>query len=222
MVLHARDKNNNSVSVRVTKGGKLIMIDETPKNYILSTSASGVAVYGTTETSPIADINNRPGWLFKKTLADAAKFNYFFYGQGSHAITLGDIKSLCANITIDQWTNIQSAPFFVVYTKPTGVGDSPPGWYHSKRAYVLDASKKILLGEPINLCAIADPVYTYNCDRNVKLETIIDTGDCESTEEILTVSFHSDSASPINTQILISSLGLELIDGTNTYFNLIT
>lgn len=219
MVLYATDRHGNRVEVTATTDGKLTIIDESPKNYILSTSASAASVYGG-ETAPIADINNRPGWLFKKTLADAAKFNYFYYGQGSHAITLGDIKSLCSNVTIDQWTNGQSAPFFVVYTKMTGVDDGP--WYHSKRAYTLEASKKILLGEPINLYAIAEPVYTYNSDRNVKLGNIIDTGTALDSEEILTISLHSDSASAINTQILVNSLALELIDGTSTYFNLIT
>ena len=220
MVLHATDPNNNSIAVRATAGGKLILIDEAPKNYILSTSASAASVYGT-ETAPIADINNRAGWLFKKAAADTAKFNYFYYGQGSHAITLGDIKSLCSNVVIDTWTNGQSVPFFVVYTKPTGVGDAG-AWYHSKRAYTLEASKKILLGESINIYAISEPVYTYNCDRDVKLGAIIDTGTPLDSEEILTISLHSDSASPINTQILIKSLALELNDGSNTYFNLIT
>ena len=221
MVLSATDCNGNPVKVECTSGGKLTTIDESPKNYILSSSASAAAVYGG-ETAPVADINNRPGWFFKKTVADAAaKFNYFYYGQGSHAITLGDIKSLYSNVTIDQWTNGQSAPFFVVYTKPTGIGDAG-AWYHSKRAYVLDASKKILLGEPINLYAITEPVYTYNCDRNVKLGSIIDTGTPLDNEEILTVSLHSDSAAPVNTQILVNSLALELKDGRNTYFNLIT
>lgn len=220
MVLHATDPNGNQIPVRVTSGGKLTIIDEAPKNYILSTSASAASVYGT-ETAPIADINNRAGWLFKKTLEDAAKFNYFYYGQGSHPITLGDIKSLCSNVVIDTWTNGQSAPFFVVYTKPTGVGDAG-AWYHSKRAYLLEASKKILLGESINIYAISEPVYTYNCDRDVKLGAIVDTGTPLDSEEILTISLHSDSASPINTQILIKSLALELNDGSNTYFNLIT
>jgi len=109
----------------------------------------------------------------------------------------------------------------VVYTKPTGVGDAG-AWYHSKRAYALEASKKILLGESINLYAIAEPVYTYNCDRTVKLGAIVDTGTPLDSEEILTISLQSDSSSAVNTQILVKSLALELNDNTNTYFNLIT
>ena len=219
MVLHATDRTNNQIPVCVTTGGKLIVIDEAPNNNILLTSPPN-AVYADSMPVPTADINNRPGWLFKKT-AGAEKFNYYYYGQGSHAITLGDIKSLSSNLVIDTWTNGQSAPFFVVYTKPTGVGDAG-AWYHSKRAYALEASKKILLGESINLCAIADPVYTYNCDRTVKLGGIIDTGTPLDSEEILTISLQSDSSSAINTQILVKSLALELNDNTNTYFNLIT
>ena len=213
MVLHAIDPNGNQIPVRVTSGGKLTIIDERPNNNILLTSPPN-AVYADSMPVPTADINNRPGWLFKKT-AGAEKFNY--YSQGSHPITLGDIKSLSSNLVIDTWTNGQSAPFFVVYTKPTGVGDAG-AWYHSKRAYALEASKKILLGESINLYAIADPVYTYNCDRHVKLGAIVDTGTPLDSEEILTITLQSDSSSAINTQIL----ALELNDGTNTYFNLIT
>lgn len=220
MVLHATDPNGNQIPVRATAGGKLSVIDERPNNNILLTSSSGVGVYADSMPVPTADINNRPGWLFKKT-AGVEKFNYYYYSQGSHAITLGDIKSLSSNLVIDTWTNGQSAPFFVVYTKPTGVGDAG-AWYHSKRAYALEASKKILLGESINVYAIAEPVYTYNCDRDVKLGAIVDTGTPLDSEEILTISLHSDSSSAVNTQILVKSLALELNDGTNTYFNLIT
>ena len=220
MVLHATDRNNNQIEVRATAGGKLTIIDEAPNNNILLTSSSGVGVYAGSLPVPTADINNRPGWLFKKT-AGVEKFNYYYYSQGSHPVLLGDIKSLCSNVVIDTWTNIQNAPFFVVYTKPTGVGDAGD-WYNSTRAYVLEASKKILLGEPINIYAISEPVYTYNCDRNVKLGAIVNTGTLLDSEEILTITLHSDSSSAVNTQILVKSLALELNDGTNTYFNLIT
>jgi len=220
MVLHITDQNGTPVSAKATINGDLLTINDIPNNNILLTSASGIGVIGG-ETTPTADINNRPGWFYKKTVEGTGKFNYYYYSQGSHAITLGDIKSLISNLTIDHWTDIQSAPFFVVYTKPTGIGDAGV-WYHSKRAYVLEATNKILLGESINMYAISEPQYTYNHDRLVKCGGIITTGTALDSEEIFTITLHSDSGAAVNTQILVNSLGVELIDGTHTYFNLIT
>jgi hypothetical protein len=220
MVLHITDQNGNPVCAKATINGDLLTINDIPNNNILLTSESGIGVYADSSPVPTADINNRQGWLFKKTVAGTGKFNYYYYSQGSHAITLGDIKSLISNLTIDHWTDIQSAPFFVVYTKPTGVGDAG-AWYHSRRAYSLEATNKILLGESINMYAISEPNYTYNDQRLVKCGGIVTTGTALDSEEILTISLHSDSGAAVNTQILVRSLGVELTDGTHTYFNLI-
>jgi len=220
MVLSASDCHGNPVKVLCSDDGKLETQSNNPSSNILLTSSSGVAVYADTQPIPTVDGNNRDGWLYKKTIANADKFNYYFYSQGSHPVLLGDLRSLVANVAIDNWQLNASVPFFVIYTKPTGVGDAG-AWYHSKKAYAIDSLKNILIGEHVNLYCINKPKCTHNGNRDIELSTVIETGECLPTEEILTVSFQSDSAAPIQTQVLVGNLGYELNNNNQVYFNLI-
>ena len=173
-------------------------------------TASGLAVAGG-ETAPIYDPDERDGWLFTKPIADTAKFNYFFYSQGNKAITLADINSIYANVIIDNYQGINSLPFFVVYTKMTGVGDAG-AWYHSKIAYTLTPNEDIILGEEVILYS-GDKPDNHNHIRHVESNLKIITGDALSTEEVYTISIHSDSGSLASTQILVSTLGLNIYHG---------
>ena len=221
MVLYATDCHGNPVKLLCTDDGKLETQSQNPSANILLTSSSGVGVYADTQPTPTVDGNNRAGWLYKKTIANADKFNYYFYTQGSHPVLLGDLHSLVANVSIGAWASNASVPFFVIYTKPTGVGDAG-AWYHSKCAYAVDSSKNILLGEPVNLYCINQPSCSHNGNRDIELTTIVNTGECLPSEEILTIALHSDSAAPINTEVLVSNLGYELNNKNQNYFNLIT
>ena len=220
MVLHACGRDGVAIAVKCTGDGQLDTTDNSLTNNILLTSSSGIGVYADTQPVPTADINNRPGWLHSKPSANTDKFNYYFYSQGSHPVTLGEIKSLLATLTIDTWTNSTSAPFFVIYTKPTGIGDAG-AWYHSKRAYAIDVSKKILLGESVNMYCVNEPSNFHNNKRAIELSTKIDTGSALDTEQVLTVSLQSDSSSGAATQILVQHLGFELTDGNSIHFNLL-
>lgn len=163
------------------------------------------------EQAPIADPDERPGWLFIKAIADTAKFNYFFYGEGNTAITLDDLTSIYSNVTIDNYQGPNSLPFFVVYTKLTGVGDAG-AWYHSKILYTLTTNEKILLGEPIQLYSGSKPNNNTHI-RQVECNVKTVTGDGAGDEEIYTITIHSDSGSPAATQILVSSVGIDLYNG---------
>jgi len=221
MVLYATDCHGNPVKLLCTDDGKLSTQSQDPSANILLTSSSGVGVYADTQPIPTVDGNNRAGWFYKKTIANADKFNYYFYSQGSHPVLLGDLHSLVANVSIGAWASNASVPFFVIYTKPTGVGDAG-AWYHSKCAYAIDSSKNILLGEPVNLYCINQPSCSHNGNRDIELTTIVNTGECLPTEEILTIALHTDSAAPINTEVLVANLGYELNNKNQNYFNLIT
>ena len=221
MVLYATDCHGNPVKLLCTDDGKLSTQSQDPSANILLTSSSGVGVYADTQPIPTVDGNNRAGWLYKKTIANADKFNYYFYSQGSHPVLLGDLHSLVANVSIGAWASNASVPFFVIYTKPTGSGDAG-AWYHSKCAYAIDSSKNILLGEPVNLYCINQPSCSHNGNRDIELTTIVNTGECLPTEEILTIALHTDSAAPINTEVLVANLGYELNNKNQNYFNLIT
>jgi hypothetical protein len=178
---------------------------------VKSSSAGGVAVYADSSPPPVADNDGRDGWLFTKTVADTSKFNYYFYGQGSSPILLNEISSLLCDVTIDNYQGVSSLPFIIIYTKPTGVGDAAV-WYHSRITYTMNSNEKILLGEGVTFYGGLKPNIHSNihCRRLIECNTLITSGDALPTEEVLTIALHSDSGSPASTQILVSSLGLDI------------
>tara|TARA_R110002072_G_scaffold223_3_gene1660 strand:+ start:491 stop:1204 length:714 start_codon:yes stop_codon:yes gene_type:complete len=205
----ATDINSGQVSNHTLTHTKLDnLVVHLPTNKVSVFSTSGVAAFADTSPAPTTDTdNNRSGWLHKK-LTGTEKLNYYFYSQGSKAKTLADLTSVCANVMLDTWDNTTSCPFFVVYTKPTGVGDAGV-WFHSSIVYGCDANIDIALGEHIQLWAKTEPTINTGL-RQIELSTEIITGPALSTEEILTISIHTDSGSAVNTQSVISNLGWEI------------
>ena len=175
-------------------------------------TASGTQVAGG-EQAPIADPDERDGWLFVKALADTAKFNYYFYGQGNLPITLGDITSIWANISIDVWAETLSEPFINIFTKPTGAGDAG-AWYHSKIVCGLQTGEHIILGQTVRAWAYSKPEAHTN-RRQVSFNNRTTTGDGLPAEEILYITIHSDSGAPAGTQILVESVGYTMYGRTN-------
>jgi hypothetical protein len=182
-------------------------------NGTVKLTGSGASVYADSSPIPTADINDRDGWLFTKT-SGAEKFNYYFYGQGNNAITLSHLNNVFFTGSIDNYISGASAPFVVIYTKPTGIGDAG-AWYHSKVAYALHNTEDIQIGEMCLFRCIGeveDIPITY---RQVRLLTKITTGTALGNEEILTISIQSDSGSADTTQILISNVGFQAQRGND-------
>ena len=172
-------------------------------------SEGGTAVIADSSPAPTTDNDARQGWLWKKTVADASKFNYYIFGStgSSHAWKLSDLKSLHVTCSIDKWDSIKSAPFMVVYTVPTGSGDA--SWYKSKKAYTLTTAHKILVGEHVNLYFGEQP-HLNNNNRYLHLDNVVVEGTAADDEQIFMISIHSDSDAPIATQILVSDAGYKL------------
>lgn len=170
-------------------------------------SPTGLAVQADTTYTPVADEDERPGWLFKKAVADDAKFNYYFYATGSHPLPLSSLNNVHLTCSIDKWEGISSAPIVVVYTKPTGSGDA--SWYKSKVAYALTSTNKIVVGELVNMYCLENPQLN-NGNRDIQLSNVITDGTAAPEEEIYLISVQSDSASAIDTKILVSHVGYKL------------
>tara|TARA_R100000541_G_scaffold44152_2_gene51310 strand:- start:2122 stop:2832 length:711 start_codon:yes stop_codon:yes gene_type:complete len=209
-VVLGSNPNDDNVSLKVDESHHLKTVDTgINKRYytgkVLLTSSDGVATYADTLPAPQSDSNSRSGWLHHKTVANTDKLNYYFYSQGSIAIKLKEITNLKAIISVDNYTNTSSVPFFVVYTKPTGVGDAG-AWYHSKRAYTLTAGQKIMVGERIQMYAI-NKGSNLKSHRQVEFNQLVETGDLDPEEEVLTISIQTDSDSPINTKTLVKAVG---------------
>tara|TARA_B110000285_G_scaffold115915_1_gene131326 strand:- start:1050 stop:1655 length:606 start_codon:yes stop_codon:yes gene_type:complete len=171
-------------------------------------TAATVAIAGG-ETEPIADPDNVDGWLFSKAMAGSAKFNYFFYGGAgtTEVLTLADMRSYWSVVRIDNYQAVNSLPFIVIYTKPTGIGDAGP-WYHSKiRGHFNPDTHHIALGEQVQMYLGNEPSVDYGY-RKIKCDRVLE-GDGYANEEILYMTLHSDTGAPVGTQIFASDFGYE-------------
>tara|TARA_R110000868_G_scaffold369628_3_gene633002 strand:- start:890 stop:1888 length:999 start_codon:yes stop_codon:yes gene_type:complete len=146
-------------------------------------------------------------------LAAAEKINWFYYGPGNTYTTFGNVKSLSSLITIDVYNNRQNLPFFVVYTKPTGVNDY--SWYKSSILYQLNPGENIQLGEGIQAWSGIRPKKQSNLRQvEFNIKSIHTLGNNVDIEELYSIAIHTDSASA-NTRLLVRQLGFDLQYGQN-------
>ena len=212
--LKALDSKNNKLSNLTSTNNKLNINYETLPNSMVSIW-DGALVYSDSLPQPQVDPSNRDGWLWKKTATGSQKFNYYYYSVGNMPITVKQIKGLNVVLSIDHYANITSLPFLIIYTKPTGVNDHG-SWYHSKFMYSMSESKYIDIGELINIWSIKKPTNLSNDFRTVEFNNKTVYGEALGSEEVLSISIHSDSTSVKDTQILIQELSYELLVNNET------
>lgn len=208
-VVLGSNPNDDNVSVQMDSSHNLKTVDnQVNKRYytgkILRTSSDGIATYADTLPVPSVDPNQRSGWFYHKIAGNTDKLNYYFYSEGNVPFLLSDLTNIKGIVSVDSASAI---PFFNVYTKPTGVGDAG-AWYHSKRSYTLSAGERVIIGERIQMYSL-NKGSNLKGHRQVEFNTVINEGDCLATEEILTISIHTDSGSPIDSKVLVKSLGYE-------------
>jgi len=196
----------NDISIFQTKA-------KSHNGFIKLSSADAATVYADTLPIPTQDNNGRDGWLFTKTTG-TEKFNYYFYGEGSHPITLSQISNVFFTAAADTYTDSTSLPFIVVYTKLQASGNAG-SWYHSKIAYSYQPNHQsnIQLGELCLFHSLSTPSNVPNIYRNIALTAQTKTGEALGSEEIYTISIQSDSSSPDNTRILVQDVGFNTLDG---------
>jgi len=168
-------------------------------------STSGVAVYADTLPAPTADDNGRKGWLYVKA-SGTQKLNYYFYSEGSHPITLANLENAYFVGIINNWTDTRNVPFLVVYTKPLGDGQDAGAWYRTKRTFGIPTQTKVTLGMRTQFSMFANPTPMFPFE-NVVLSSTTVAGPNLSTEEILTISVHTDSSAANGISNLISHVG---------------
>lgn len=177
---------------------------------VLLGSAGATAVLGDSTITPIADPEGRDGWNFTNSVA-GTKFNLYYYNGAQETLTLGDISSVFAKLYINNFASLSSAPFFHIYTKPTGSGDHG-AFYHSRIDYTIDSSVLVGIGEQIILYGENKP--NTPCDnRLVQLKTKTVNGDGASTEEVLYITLSTNSGATVNEKnITVSTMGFNTID----------
>jgi hypothetical protein len=205
------------ILIQQSDGTQINKIESTYTDRVKSTSLGGASMY-TTESAPIVDTEERQGWLFNKTGAggSAEKFNWFFYGAGNTLTKYSDLKSISCMISVDSYSSSLSLPFFIVYTKPTGVNDY--SWYKSSITYSLSAGEIIHLGEQVQAWSGVKPVKRSNrrlVEFNITNVNTLGTYTGVNDEELYSISIHSDSTSGVGTKILVSQVGYDLYSGDN-------
>ena len=212
---------DNFSSLQVGRTGRLetYNIDKNGSAQALLGSAGATAILGDSTIVPIADPEGRDGWNFVNSVA-STKFNLYYFNGNQEIITLEKINSVFAKVYINNFATLSGAPFFHIYTKPTGVGDAG-AFYHSRIDYVIDSSVIVGIGEQVILYGENKPNTPCN-NRLIQLKNKIVNGDGAGTEEILYITLSSDSGASINDKnITVSSMGFNTTDmgGTNGIIN---
>ena len=155
------------------------------------------ALQADSQPTAVPDPNGRPGWIYVKdnTSQPSDKFNWYFYSGTYEDMKLKDVQSMSFLGSIDTWTaDSKQAPFFIIYTKPTGSGDAG-AFYHSAHAYTLNRSTNLIrAGERCQFWCIAKPKHQHLNSRLIEFANRIDTGTYDPESEVLYMTLHSDSA----------------------------
>ena len=151
----------------------------------------------------------RDGWYFKNSVAGQKINWYYFDGTSQGNVTLGDLKSSYAVMTFDAVSGAAS-PIIAIYTFPTGTGDVIPGFAHSRIVYDGSMTPTPVVGKQYLVYAGENPPVHPQLPRiNLPLIPGLSIGDKLPTEQILTVSFGSNSAASVNSvQYMVETLGL--------------
>ena len=173
--------------------------------------ANHASIWADSVPAPIVDANQRDGWYYTNTSA-TNKANIYFFDGMQETLLLRDINSIWARLAIDKNTDVQSRPFFIVYTKPTGIGDAG-SFYHSKLTYQMDANVDLGIGEEVIIHTHFTPNISYD-NRYIVVPNVTTEGTGLGTEEVLYITIHTDSgATAGNVKILFQNLGFSSKQG---------
>lgn len=196
-----KNDGNNNLYVRVSDPVEIL--EPTPVKYITTqTSLNNSSVLADTSCSYSYDDYGRDGWYFQNKSANT-KFNLYYYdGLTSTNMTKSQVSA---------WSVVNilgtSKPFITIYSKPTGINDYAV-WYHSAWVFTFPIGAEITTGEDILIYTGSDPSSIHTNLRHIQLTNTTTNGQGLSTENILTLTLHSDSSASVNTmKILVNSLG---------------
>jgi hypothetical protein len=180
--------------------------DQLPKMVVPQIVVSSPAIYADSSIAPqpsqFLATYGYNGWGYIKALPQAsnAKINWYLPFPIYNG-TVGQLKGLYYQI-FNACVNTGDLPFLVVYTKPTGSGDYA-SWYHSSCAYVPDSNS------PANQTCqmfmnIKDLQFTpqaVNIQNQISMSissTNNPKGDYQDNQQILFISFQTNSGSALN------------------------
>ena len=161
-------------------------------------------------TPPLADPTGQTaGWYYKNSNDISDKINWYYAANSNPAITMTLTNFTAQYAVID--VRAGGAPFFVVYTKPTGTGDAG-GWYKSRLVYSvpgLDLSDHI--GSTIFLHWGVDTGDFPTLTRvECTLDTFSSNGPQDAGEEVMFANISTSTGYGAgHYEFVISNLGYE-------------
>lgn len=147
----------------------------------------------------------RDGWYYTN-LSAGQKINwYYFDGINNATVALSNLSAY-AVMTFD---DLGSMPILGVYTKPTGSGDVMPGFAHSRVAYS-GSSTGLVTGKKYLVYFGENPSVHPELPRVQLVKSTSSSGGPQvASEEVLTVSFGSNSAASVGSvKFMTESLGI--------------
>ena len=130
-------------------------------------------------------LNLTSGWYYKNSSDVTDKINWYFLTNSNPVLTMAvpNIRTMYATVEV----RAGGAPYFVMYTKPSGEGDDAAAWYRSRFVYTvpgLDLSAYI--GQTIFLYWGVDPGDFPTLPRvECTLDLASSDGFMDDSEEVL-------------------------------------
>lgn len=173
---------------------------------------SAASVYADADP-PIADDQDRPGWVFSKIpmIAGPTKINWYVGPTPAETIPFDHLSSFWSILTIDDFTDGKSLPWLQVYTKPKGDGQDA-SWYRSKLDCQIPSLRDLVrAGERVCIwygkhepdASYLDGARLIHLDATRTGPVILDT------DEIMFMNVATDSAAT-SVRILVETLAYEV------------
>jgi len=155
------------------------------------------------------------GWYFINSVA-LRKIDWYF--APDYAMTVADVRGLYMNYLNITTTNNDNCPFISIYTKPTGVNDYAPGFYHSVNTFVPTFTP--IAATPycsfMNISGTQQDPFPYGHILGAMAQSTVNNprGEYLPTEEVLAVTVGTNSISPVNqVNFIMSKVGICLEQG---------
>jgi hypothetical protein len=163
-------------------------------------------------------LNLTSGWYFKNSSDVTNKINWYFLTNSNPVLTMAvpNIRSMYATVEV----RAGGAPYFVMYTKPTGAGDDAAAWYRSRFVYTvpgLDLSAYI--GQTIFLYWGVDPGDFPTLPRvECTLDLTSSVGFMDDSEEVMFANISTSSGYPAgHYEFVVRDAGYDYI-GTDVQY----
>ncbi len=173
---------------------------------LLSTNAN---VYADGTAGVPDPLNTTSGWYYKNSADLTDKINWYYASNSNPAVSMTLANFTAQYAVIDLRT--PSAPFFVVYTKPTGDGSDAGSWYRSRLVYWADMDMTPYVGQTVFLHWGVDTGDFPTLPRVAcSLDTYTTVGPQAAAEEILFANLSTSTSYPAGTfEFVVSDLGYE-------------